>query len=257
MFDEFRQELDSHNDRRERIIKASRDITNISKNTIFLLHRIMNEDSPDAAKQSKRAYQSAMKKLGEVQALYARLRIEFQGDLFWRHHRSVSPGLQEYIEALSFAHYLGHASLVTFDQVQKTLVDADDVPFFPLPVEDYLLGLSDLTGELMRLAISGIARKGGRDRAQEICTFVRQCKTELDKCTPFVKELRKKQLVTAQSLEKIEDAVYAIVLRSSEYDLAPKILDDIISQSISNFTYRGGKGLRRDFSSDDECDNDF
>jgi len=55
----------------------------------------MNEDSPDAAKQSKRAYQSAMKKLGEVQALYASLRIELQGDLFWRHHRSVSPGLQE------------------------------------------------------------------------------------------------------------------------------------------------------------------
>lgn len=36
--------------------------------------------------------------------------------------------LTRYIEALSFAHYLGHASLVTFDEVQKTLLDANDVP---------------------------------------------------------------------------------------------------------------------------------
>ncbi|KAL4068281.1 Translin [Scleroderma yunnanense] len=259
IFDEFRQELDSHNDRRERLIKASRDITNLSKNTIFLLHRIMNEDSPDVTKQARHAYQSAMEKLSGVQALYASLKVELEGDLFWRHHRSVSPGLQEYIEALSFAYYLGHASLVTFDQVQKTLLDVNGVPLFPLPVEDYLLGLSDLTGELMRLAISGIARKGGHDRAREICTFVRQCKAELDKYTPFVKELRKKQVVTAQSLEKIENAVYAIVVRSSEYDLAPEIIDDIISQSTSNFTFRGGrfKGTFRDFVSDDEREDDF
>jgi len=48
--------------------------------------------------------------------------------------------------------------------------------YFTLPKEDYLLGLSDVTGELMRYAISGIAQKGGRTRAREVCTFVRQCK---------------------------------------------------------------------------------
>lgn len=33
MFETFRQELDEHHDRRERIIKASRDITALSKKT--------------------------------------------------------------------------------------------------------------------------------------------------------------------------------------------------------------------------------
>ena len=48
--------------------------------------------------------------------------------------------------------------------------------YFPLTVSDYLLGLSDLTGELMRFAISGIARRGGRKKASEVCAFVRGCK---------------------------------------------------------------------------------
>lgn len=48
--------------------------------------------------------------------------------------------------------------------------------YFPLPLEDYLLGLSDLTGELMRYAISAISRRGGRTKAQDVCTFVRSCR---------------------------------------------------------------------------------
>lgn len=49
--------------------------------------------------------------------------------------------------------------------------------YFSLPKEDYLLGLSDLTGELMRFAISGFSRKGGRSRAMQVCKFVRDCKS--------------------------------------------------------------------------------
>ena len=39
MFEQFRAELDEHHDRRERIIKASRDITAASKKIIFTLQR--------------------------------------------------------------------------------------------------------------------------------------------------------------------------------------------------------------------------
>ncbi|KAF8845328.1 Translin [Paxillus ammoniavirescens] len=257
-FNQFRQELDDQNDRRERLIKASRDITNLSKKVIFLLHRIMNEDAQNILKHSKYAYERGIEKLREVQEIYASIKAEIQGDLFWHHHRSVSPGLQEYIEALSFAHYLGHGTLVTFTQVQSTLSDNNGVPYFPLPKEDYLLGLSDLTGELMRFAISGIARKGGRNRARQVCNFVRECKSDFDRFTPFVKELRKKQIVTNQSLEKIEDAVYAIVVRSSEYDLPPEMLDDIISRSIPSFASGSGKAKHsRDVGGDDGHEDDY
>lgn len=47
--------------------------------------------------------------------------------------------------------------------------------FFPLPLNEYLLGVSDLTGELMRFAITAISTKGGRNKAEEVCKFVRSC----------------------------------------------------------------------------------
>jgi len=127
--------------------------------------------------------------------------------------------------------------LITFEEVQRTLMDPQGIEYFPLTVSDYLLGLSDLTGELMRFAISGIARRGGRKKASEVCAFVRGCKADFERMTPYIRELCKKQAVTSQSLEKIEDAAYAIVVRSSEYDLSPEMLEDIVGQSISS--YRG------------------
>lgn len=57
-----------------------------------------------------------------------------------------------------------------------------DQQYFPLPVSDYFLGLSDLTGELMRFAISGISQRGGRKKATDICAFVRDCKAGQSKC---------------------------------------------------------------------------
>ena len=112
--------------------KASRDVTNLSKKTIFLLHRLMMEDSniiPTVDNTpGKRAALRGREKLVEVQTIYAGLKQELEGDRFWRYQSQVSPGLQEYIEALGFAHYLEYGSLITFDQVQRTLADSQGVP---------------------------------------------------------------------------------------------------------------------------------
>jgi len=193
LFDQFRQEIDGYNDTRERLIKASRDVTNLSKKTIFLLHRLALEDSTDIdTTPAKRAAKHGNDSLRQVQAIFATLSIELQGDKFWRYHRQVSPGLQEYIEALSFAYFLDHGSLITFDQVQATLSDPDGIPYFPLPISDYFLGLSDLTGELMRFAISGISQRGGREKASDVCAFVRDCKADFEQISPYIPDLKKK-----------------------------------------------------------------
>ena len=41
---------------------------------------------------------------------------------------SASPGLQEYIEALSFAHYLEHRTLIPYTQVQASLCNDEGCP---------------------------------------------------------------------------------------------------------------------------------
>ncbi|KAJ7785962.1 Translin [Mycena metata] len=235
VFEQFREDIDQGNDRRERLIKASRDVTNISKKAIFLLHRIVLEDSADDRALALRAAASGRAKLAEANALFALMRPELVGDRYWRYHRQVTGGVQEYIEALSFAHYVEHDALISYQQVQDALSDADG-PFFPLNPSDYLLGLSDLTGELMRFAISNIARRGGRPKASQVCAFVRGCKSDFERFTPHVRDLSKKQYVTANSLEKIEVAAYAISVRSSEYDLPQEMLDDLVAQVTARFS---------------------
>ncbi|KAJ7275389.1 Translin [Mycena haematopus] len=237
VFEQFRQDIDEGNDRRERLIKVSRDVTNISKKAIFLLHRIILEDSDDDRALARRAASSGREALSGANALFALMRPELVGDRFWRYHRQVSPGLQEYIEALSFAHYVEHDSLISYQQVQDALSDSDG-PFFTLTVSDYLLGLSDLTGELMRFAISNIARRGGRPKASQVCAFVRGCKADFEHFTPHVRDLSKKQSVTASSLEKIEAAAYAVAVRGSEYDFPQEMLDDLVAQATARFNIR-------------------
>ncbi|KAF7320012.1 Translin-associated protein X [Mycena kentingensis (nom. inval.)] len=250
-FTVFRGEIDDANDRRERLIKISRDVTNISKKAIFLLHRIILEHDPDQDALRLRAAAQGRAKLAEATPLFASMRPELTEDRFWRHSRQVSPGVQEYIEALSFAYYLEHGALISYAHTQQALSDADG-PFFPLTIADYLLGLSDLTGELMRFAISNISRRGGRTKANDVCTFVRNCKAgwspiqvflaksnsvaDFDLFTPHVRELGKKQAVTASSLEKIEAAAYAVMVRGSEFDLPQEILDDLVQQTTARFS---------------------
>lgn len=60
--------------------------------------------------------------------MFAAMRQELTGERFPRYQKNVSPGLQEYIEALSFAHYLEHKTLVSYEQVQSSLSDDEGSP---------------------------------------------------------------------------------------------------------------------------------
>lgn len=96
----------------------------MSKKVIFLLHRVaLQDDESSYARAAKQGFS----KLREVQDIYASLTHELAGDRFWRYQRQVSPGLQEYIEALSFAYYLQHGSLIPFETVQRSLSSTEGV----------------------------------------------------------------------------------------------------------------------------------
>ncbi|CEL52380.1 Translin-associated protein X OS=Mus musculus GN=Tsnax PE=1 SV=1 [Rhizoctonia solani AG-1 IB] len=231
-FEGFREELDEHNDRRERIIKTNRDITNLSKRLIFQLHRISQDENSDEGRD--KAIHKAQGKFAEVQALYARIQSELEGERNWRYTRSISGSLQELIEALSLRHYLLHGEMISYDQVQEFLTSGEGEKYLDLSESDYLLGISDLTGELMRLAISTITRKGGRDRALHIAAFVRACLADFETFAPHVRDLNKKQSETSASLRKIEDALYAIRIREFEHGNEGSF-DDIISRFAYHF----------------------
>ncbi|SNX87914.1 uncharacterized protein MEPE_06625 [Melanopsichium pennsylvanicum] len=283
-FASFRDEIDAHNDRRERLIKISRDVTSLSKKVIFLLHRFDIHDfgSADPSGKTRKLFSDAGTKLEEIVSL---LRKAAQTEGFvaiqaeaeeeeeavmdastsklrsQRYERNIGGGLEEFIEAISFYHYLRTTQLITLAQIQARFLSSPvtESSFYssstsptnttgpstshsegkhqvvlPIPTHRYLLGLSDLTGELMRFATNAVGQGGTGTLVQQVLSITRQLRDGLDTFIPLVRDMKKKQVVTNQSLRKIEDILYAITVRSAEYGSDPKALQEMVRRALAS-----------------------
>lgn len=78
-----------------------------------------------------------------------------------------------------------------------------------------MLGVADLTGELMRMAINRI---GSREftEAEYICQILRSIYQEFSKFAYEHREMSKKINVMKASLNKVESACYNVKVRGSE-----------------------------------------
>jgi len=72
-------------------------------------------------------------------------------DSYHRYHAAYSFAVEEYIEAVSFYHFITAGSLISLEHVQQLIENETGRPFQLSPA-DYLLGLLDLPGEMMRYA---------------------------------------------------------------------------------------------------------
>ncbi|EAW20873.1 translin family protein [Aspergillus fischeri NRRL 181] len=235
MFETFRDELDQHHDRRERVIKTSRDITALSKKII----RTIKAPIPaPIAKETKTRFD-------QISTLFQNVIPDVTGLNSWRYQRQLSGAIQEFIEALSFNHYLQTQTLISHAEVVKHL-PAEIL----VTEEDYLLGLFDLTGEMMRFAITslstgtgGQADSGGDDLAARdisgaganqnlpklpatqagIVVDLREMRSSFEllsvprrHANNMFRDMGKKVDVMQNSVEKVERAAYGILVRGSE-----------------------------------------
>ncbi|KAJ2318491.1 hypothetical protein H4S02_002194 [Coemansia sp. RSA 2611] len=212
-FNAYRDTLDAHYDQRERVIKCSRDITALSKKIVFALLRI-TQDTPEAV------FKDAAAKHKQVLELFAKMAVELQGSNAMKYNRQATPGIQEYIEAVGLWRFLEHNQLIIKSQVLEGLsrdVDGQLQPLVAVTDEDYLLGISDLPGEVNRYCINSIG-KGDRDAVIRCLEFLRTLKegVSLVLCTRKYRDLEKKVPVLNSSLEKIEKAFYSMSIRENE-----------------------------------------
>uniref|UniRef100_A0A093UQC0 Translin-associated protein X n=1 Tax=Talaromyces marneffei PM1 TaxID=1077442 RepID=A0A093UQC0_TALMA len=236
MFENFRSELDEHHDHRERIIKASRDITALSKKMVRTVNAPL---PPNISKENKTRFT-------QIIDLFKTIAPELTGANSWRYQRQVSGGIQEFIEAISFEHYIQTQSLITRDEVAARLPEGIIVT-----EDDYLMGIYDLTGEMMRFAVTTLSTGGqikksdvkddskmdvdGADNepVQNFPIFppekagivvdLRNMRAMLEKLnvprrhsSHMMRDMQKKMDVMQNSVEKVERAAYGLLVRGSE-----------------------------------------
>ncbi|KAI1748354.1 Translin [Xylaria castorea] len=148
MFESFRDELDEHHDRRQRIGKVSRDVTALSKKIIFSLQRVRKLSQPIP----ERIQTEIDGRLKEIAELLETIQPDVQGMNRYRYPLICN---EEFVEAVSFAHYLRHQTLMAPAEAQDAL-PAD----IQLTAPDYVFGIFDLTGEMMRFATAVTALSG-------------------------------------------------------------------------------------------------
>ncbi|RWA12385.1 hypothetical protein EKO27_g2696 [Xylaria grammica] len=108
MFESFRDELDEHHDRRMRIGKVSRDVTALSKKIV----RKLSQPIPE------RIQSEIDGRVKEIAELLETIQADVQGANRYRYPLIC---LEEFVEAVSFAHYLRHQTLMTPGEAQEAL----------------------------------------------------------------------------------------------------------------------------------------
>lgn len=221
-FKEIQKELDSRYDKHERIVKSSRDLTIHSKRVIFLLQRITGAEKQDEI------LDEAEQKLMEVKQFLKAIAVELVNEDPYRFSRAFSPGLQEYIEALSFYHYLRHSRLISPKEVQTQLEFNEETDHISLKLNpvDYVLGIADLTGELMRLCMNSAA-SGDIDKPFTVCKFLREVHDSFMAFGNINRDIGSKLRALNSSLHKVERACYTLEVRGSE--IPKHMLTDLIS----------------------------
>lgn len=188
-FKTLKDDHDAYRSKRHELIKESSDILKEAKRTIFSVHR----DNLD----------EAARHLAEAEKHIAHIETEVKNEPNLRHEGAYKAALEEYIEA-----YL----LLTFLKEKK--IHIPDILEFHY--EEYLGGLCDFTGELVRKAVLSVTQ----GKTKEITLFhdagsgIIEQLIELD----MTGSLRSKFDDAKRNLKRLEEILYDIKVNLSSRD---------------------------------------
>lgn len=157
-----------------------------------------------------------------VREILQNISVDLRGLNAHKYQRNISSGIQEWMEAVLFQHYLETQKIMHYEEATRYLPEN-----VLLTYEDYVLGMFDMTGELMRFDItymatrSGVSNSGRPDVPHTVLADMQQlgCQLELlDVSGSFglSKDFEKKLKTTKTSVEKVENSVYNFIVRGSE-----------------------------------------
>jgi len=181
-FSRMKKELNEFEEQREKLIKQSRDLLKDAKQAIYMTHR------GELAKAEK-VLKGFEKLNSEMQKIVkCNPKLDFLG--------AYSVAIQEYVEARAFLGFVRDRKIPACSKLK-------------VQVEDYLLGLCDLTGELGRRAVHSAVKKDYAEvnRIQEAVEQIYGLFLEFNLRNG---ELRKKSDAIKWNLKKIEEIVYDI-----------------------------------------------
>lgn len=181
-FNEIKKSISEQDLRREELIKKSRDVIRLSKQVIYSVHRDELDKASLLVKQIKKEFEDFSKLAKKSPELL------YSG--------AFKVAVQEYVEAVCFFNVIKNKKLINSKE-------------FNVSPEYYLLGICDLTGELVRRA-TNCAIKGDYEPALFIRDFVEDIYNQFLAMDLRNGELRKKFDGMRYDLKRLEDLALSI-----------------------------------------------
>lgn len=178
----MRKDIERCEKERDIIIKRSRDILRDSKRTIYSIHRNDIRNATLLLNKAKKDVSYLKRIISKNSALYT--------------VGAFNAALQEYVEAVCYLGFVKENRLHTRKELDVS-------------VENYLMGICDLTGELGRRVVALTVKKKF-DEVIKIKDIVEEIYGEFLKFNLRNSELRKKSDSIKWNLKKIEDVIYDI-----------------------------------------------
>jgi predicted translin family RNA/ssDNA-binding protein len=183
-FEAMRKEMDAFDKNREDLIAQSREVIKLSKKIIYAIHRKDMKEASASVSEIKQKVKSIMK-------LTEATELEFAG--------ARRAALQEYVEAICYFEFIKGGKVPTHTDLG-------------LDPETYLLGICDLSGELVRNAIHEVI-DGDTKSALKVKDVVTELFWELSQFDFRNGELRRKFDGIKYDLKKLEDLALQLKLR--------------------------------------------
>ncbi|MDP3765980.1 MAG: hypothetical protein Q8R04_05695 [Nanoarchaeota archaeon] len=180
-FNHIREEMHKLDVKREEIIQTSREVITLSKQIIYATQRNDLKDADSVIKKIK----EKVKKLRKVNII--------------TDTNINAVAFQEYVEAIAFYEFVKNGKIPSRASLGVS-------------AEEYLSGLCDLTGELVRKAIYDVIHKKF-DEAAKIKELVHDIYGEFLKLNLRNGELRKKSDSIKWNLKKLEEVMYDISMK--------------------------------------------
>lgn len=145
---------------------------------------------------------------------------ELKGRDLYQYLRAFSAGVQEFIEAYTFCEFLQDKDLSDWQQVNERFRFKDEETSeaftFDLIPSEFILGLADLTGEVMRNCINSLG-SGDTDNCVKTCKFLQGMYAKyLTLNAVRGRDFTQKMSTMRASTLKCEHVCYNLMVRGTE-----------------------------------------
>lgn len=213
IFNSFQDHLNSEQEIREEIRVIVKEIERNARDILMILQNIHNENTMEENIIVSQYCARARELFEEVRKHYAKLAEVIPKDQYYRFHDQWRFVTQRLCFLASLTIYLEVKILVTKETVAEILgIKNNREDGFHLDLEDFLMGLLQLSAELCRFAVNSVTN-GDYNRPIEIARFVNELNAGFRLLNLKNDSLRKRFDALKYDVKKIEEVVYDLSIR--------------------------------------------